>query len=279
MVDIDFFGEPQIAPASWRLKVHGSSNYSLTYDELTGMPLVRQAQTLECISNPVGGGLISTAIWEGVPLAHLLSKAGVPADSVEVRFDCADGYSDSLPLASALDPRTLVAVTMNGAKLTAAHGFPARILTPGRYGMKNPKFLQAISTTSRPFRGYWETRGWSKSAWVRITSRIDYPGSGSVLLHTGPVAVRGIAYAGDRGISRVELSTDGGGSWLPVHLVPPPSALTWVLWTFLWTQPTRGMHTLIVRAFDVMGRPQVAASEATFPNGAEAFDSVQIQIV
>src|SRR5439155_404822 len=166
-------------------------------------------RTLACISNPIGGEYISTGVFGGVPLTDLLMRAGLDADTSEVRFTCADGYTESLPLAAALDPTTLVAVTLDGQPLARQHGFPARLVLAGRYGMKQPKWLTAIRPVTEPYDGYWEVRGWNKDAFVRTFSRMDRPTEGETVGAGVLVDVGGVAYAGSRGVKGVQLSFDG----------------------------------------------------------------------
>ncbi len=277
VVDIDLFGPPSVDPGRWRLQVLGPRPYALDRGELAALPHVRQVQTLECISNNVGGPLISTGAFEGVRLGDLLARSGVPAGTVAVGFGCVDGYTESLPLADALLPTTLVADRLNGRPLPAAHGFPARLLVVDRYGMKDPKWLTAITPLASPAPGYWEVRGWNPSVAVRTTSRIDHPQGNSRLPAGRPVAVRGIAFAGTRGIERVELSIDGGRSWGPTRLEPSLSPYAWRLWTAVW-RPAPGTYALQVRAVDGTGRTQSAVSLPSYPNGATGYDMVTVLV-
>src|SRR5439155_1959161 len=141
--------------------------------------------------------LMSTAKWIGVPLPEILDRAGVSSKAVEVVFRSVSGYADSLSIDQAMDASTLIAIGMNGHVLPRAHGFPARLLSVGTYGMKNPKWLAGIEVVDRPYEGYWEQRGWSKRAIVKTGSRIDIPAGGAHV--SGTVAVAGIAFAGKRG--------------------------------------------------------------------------------
>ncbi len=171
---------PQRRPAgSWRLRVEGLVGRPLTlgYDELLAMPSTEQYVTLQCISNLVGGDLVGTAKWTGVPLARVLERAGGAGQgAVRVVFHAVGGYSDSLPLAKALDPATVVAYGMNDRSLPRAHGFPARIIAPGIYGMKNVKWLERIEVVDYDYRGYWQrSDGWDNIAEIKTASRIDVP--------------------------------------------------------------------------------------------------------
>lgn len=263
------FVDPVLAAPGWSLEVAGNSSLALDYGGLQALPPASRYLTLECISNDVGGHLIGNALWTGVPLGDLLRRVGVPAGATVVTFQGADGYVEFLPLAQAMRPTTLVAYRMNGTPLPSRHGFPARIVTAGSYGMKMPKWLRRIATVPRTPLGYWEAQGWSPSATVRTMSRID--------LASGK-AIGGVAFAGDRGISRVEVTLDGGRTWLPARLERPLSPDAWVCW-YLEPGPLRpGVHTATVRATDGTGRVQSAAATPSFPNGASGLQSVRFVV-
>jgi len=271
--------DPAIDASEWHLQVGGLVRRpsALSYDDLLQMPAVERFQTMECISNPVGGDLISTARWEGVPLAEILDRAGVQSGAVEVVFRSADGYSDSLPLSQAMDERTLIALGMDGFELPQSHGFPARLLSLGTFGMKNPKWLTSIEVVGGPYEGFWEVRGWSKRAAVKTTSRFDLPQPGTAI--RGPAPIGGIAFSGDRGISRVEVSTDAGKTWGRATLESPVSPYTWVRWLYRWTAPTPGTYTLRARAFDVEGVPQPAAWAPPHPDGASSYPVIAVRVL
>ncbi|MGH7776934.1 MAG: molybdopterin-dependent oxidoreductase [Candidatus Dormibacterales bacterium] len=277
VVSKNLLGDPVVAASAWRLRVDGEQPFSLSYAELASEPHVEQEQTLECISNLVGGSLISNGVWRGVPLAGLLERAGVSTGAVEVVFTCVDGYTESLPVDVAMAPSTLVADRLNGAPLPTRHGFPARVLVPGRYGMKNPKWVSRITPSATKYRGYFERQGWNKEALVLTTSRIDYPAAQANLLGGELVPMRGVAYAGDRGISRVEVSLDGGATWRAAMLRPALAAHAWALWIFPWT-PQAGSYHLVVRAYDGLGTLQVPSAAGSFPNGAEGYHRVAITV-
>ena len=271
------FVDPSLDAATWKLSVEGllGGTLALTYDELTAMPAVERYQTLECISNPVGGDLISTTRWTGIPLKEILAKGEVPADAVEVVFRAADGYSDSLPIEKAMDDTTLLAIGMDGNALPRAHGFPTRLLSLGTYGMKNPKWLIGIEVVSKPYDGFWEQRGWSKTAEVSIASWTDVPQSAPV---GRQATIAGLAFAGERGISRVEVSTDGGVAWKDADLKSALSPYTWRLWRFPWTPTEPGKFQVLVRAWDGDGRAQVTTEAPPHPSGSSGIDSVSVQV-
>lgn len=269
--------DPDIDAAAWRLDVGGLVRRPLTlsYQELLRLPAVERYQTLECISNQVGGNLISTAKWAGVPLPEVLDRAGVGRNAVEVVFRASGGYSDSLAIEQAMDPSTLIAVGMNDHVLPRAHGFPARVLSVGTYGMKNPKWLTGIEVVDRAYDGYWERRGWSRRAVVKTGSRVDTPAPGATV--QGPVDVAGIAFAGSRGISRVEVSTDGGHSWNLARLKRPLSGVTWRLWLYRWEAHGRGQAGVLVRAYDGRGIIQSKRLASPHPDGASGYDAITVR--
>lgn len=271
-------GDPRVASSSWRLAVTGAvaSPYSLSYDELLSLPRVERYQTLECISNEVGGNLISNARFTGTRLADVLNRAGIKPPASELVFHASDGYSDSLHLSTALNPEALIVYLLNGAPLPQAHGFPARLLVPGLYGMKNGKWLTSLELGTGGYEGYWEQQGWTREARVKIMSRIDLPRDGD-LLAPRQTAIAGIAYTGDHGVARVDVSTDGGRTWNTATLRRPLGALTWVLWEYPWT-PTPGHSQIVVRAIDLQGNVQSPAYAAPLPDGSSGYHAVNVSV-
>lgn len=263
--------DPDVDASEWRLSVEGhvDSPLALSYEELLEYPLVEQFATLECISNPVGGDLISTTKWTGVRLADLLQTAQVGDGAVEVVFRAISGYSDSLPLADALRPVTLIAVGMDGMTLPREHGYPARLLAPGYYGMKQPKWLRSIEVVTEPYQGYWEQRGWIKAAIVKTWSRID-----TVDDAQPQRVVAGVAFAGDRGVAAVEVSLDGGSTWQPAEMEPPASDFTWRRWKL--AIPPEAAGSVMVRATDGLGEVQVAEAMEPHPSGATGLDTANL---
>jgi DMSO/TMAO reductase YedYZ molybdopterin-dependent catalytic subunit len=267
-VDIDS-SPPQLDTDAWRLEVGGrvARPLALTLGDLRAMPAITQAITLSCISNPVGGDLISTGFYTGVPFREIVALALPRPGATALNMRCADGYHESMALETAMDERTLLVYDLDGEPLPAEHGFPARVYIPGRYGMKQPKWLTSVELAEKPVPGFWVKRGWSRRALVRTTSVIDPPPPGETVSSAGTVLVGGIAYAGDRGLDRVEVQVDGG-PWQAAQLRDPPlSPLTWVQWRFE-ARVAAGSHTFAVRAVDGDGRPQDAEVQDSFPAGA-----------
>ncbi|MEK6207144.1 MAG: molybdopterin-dependent oxidoreductase [Chloroflexota bacterium] len=271
--------KPRVLIDEWRLDILGEveSPFSLTYDQLLDLEAVEQLHTLECISNYVGGDLISTALWTGVPLRDLLDRARVKPSAYDVVFTSVDGYTDSIRIAKAMEERTLVAYLMNGETVPQDHGYPARMLVPDIYGMKNVKWIRSIEVKNYDFIGYWQGQGWSDGAPINTNARIDLPGR-NVRWTGGTVTVAGIAFAGARGISKVELSTDGAKSWGVASLEAPMGPLTWRRWTYQWTPNGAGPAKLIVRATDGTGNTETPIGRAPYPDGATGYDSIDVTV-
>ncbi len=281
--------DPTVDAASWRLTIDGlvTTPASYTLGELlmrsAGLPQNRSEEdvTLECVSNEVGGNLVGNAKWTGIPLADLLAGAGVDPTADWIAFTCADGYTVGVPLAKAMNPTSIVALQMNGVLLPPKHGSPARIIVPGLYGMFHAKWLTRITLVQGEFLGFWQQKGWTNSnggrGAIRTTAIIATPPHNSVV--GASVTIGGVALAGDRGISRVEVSTDGGATWSSATLRSPPlSALTWVMWTFPWTPPVAQSYRIVARAVDGAGVPQESAPAAPFSEGAAGYDSITLLV-
>jgi DMSO/TMAO reductase YedYZ molybdopterin-dependent catalytic subunit len=274
------FVDPRVDRSRWRLEITGDVDRSRTYtfDELAELPPVEQETTLECISNGVGGGLISNSRWRGVPVSRLLETAGVGADASHVFASAVDGFAHGLTLAKALEPTTLVAYRVNGEELPDRHGFPARLLVPGAYGETSVKWLTRIEVLDAPRDGFYERQGW-RAEFVHTMSRIDRP-LGLRPLRAGRThPVNGIAFAGDRGIERVELSVDGGRRWMDATIDFHASRLTWALWSFEWEPREPGAYELVVRATDGGGRPQTGTREGIAPDGATGLHRIPVRVV
>jgi DMSO/TMAO reductase YedYZ molybdopterin-dependent catalytic subunit len=274
------FGDPEVDAAGWSLNVRGlvGKPLRLDYQALRALPSTKETVTLECISNDVGGELMSTGIFTGIALRDLVTMAAPAAGATAVSFKARDGFTESLPLQQAMGaPEILVAWELDGAPLPSRHGFPARILIPGRYGMKGPKWLDEIQLTASDTGGYWEGQGWDSQAVVKTTARFDVPREGFIL-RTGAVELGGVAFAGNRGIDGVEYSVDAGRSWTRAEVKPPLSPYTWVLWHATWNVAEEGTYTLKVRARDGSGALQSARETPSFPSGASGYHTIRVNV-
>jgi DMSO/TMAO reductase YedYZ molybdopterin-dependent catalytic subunit len=272
--------DPSIKAATWKLSVKGRVDhpYTLTLDQLRQLPSVTKPHALMCISNEIGGDLISNALWRGTPLKVLLEKAGVRPDATKLVLRGRDGYSDSFPLSLALRDGTILAYEMNGKPLERQHGFPARVLVMGLYGIKNVKWLSELEVVDHDYKGYWQAQGWTNTAVYKTFSRIDVPAPGGSLKRGEPGWIAGVAFAGDRGIRAVEISVEGGVSWRPARVKPAMGNHTWVLWAFPWTPTVPGPATVVVRAVDGTGAAQPVGPTPPLPNGVEGLHRVTVEV-
>jgi DMSO/TMAO reductase YedYZ molybdopterin-dependent catalytic subunit len=281
VVSKNFYGsDPVVAGDGWKLNIGGAVDkpISLSLAELRALPSTTEYVTLECISNDVGGNLMSTGSFTGVSLRDLVAMASPRATGTWAAFKARDGYAESLPMSLINGaPEVLVAYDLDGAPLPEAHGFPARILLPGHYGMKGPKWLDTIDLVDKESGGYWEMQGWDHNAIVRTTARFDVPRGGDIV-KLGAISLSGVAYAGTRGVSMVEYSSDGGRTWSAADVKAPLSPLTWVLWSATWTPASEGVYELQVRATDGVGAVQESRSAPSYPNGARGFHTIRVNV-
>ena len=261
---------PRVRVEGYRLWVHGRVERALklTYDELLELAAREQPTALICISNPVGGDLMGSSRWRGVPLAAILRRAGVRPEASELVLRARDNYTESVPLAFAQEEGNLLALFQNGEPLAARHGYPVRLLVPGLYGMKNVKWLTEIELVNYDYRGFWERRGWSDRAVVKTMSRIDTPIA--TRFADGTYGIGGVAFAGRRGVARVEVSLDGGKTWDQAELKPPLGPYAWVLWGYRF-RARPGRYSAVVRAVDGEGNPQPAERRPPLPDGASGY--------
>lgn len=263
----------------WRLDVTGlvKNPGSYTLAQVQELPSTSRAITLECIANGRGDHLIGNAIWQGVTLRSLLERhGGAQANATYIAFYSVDGYNISLPLNEVLAVDPLLAWRMNGAEIPQRHGYPMRVLIPGRYGEENPKWLTRIELTDHFVGGLYADQGWYNGP-LETMSRIDHPRDQTPVGQT--VEVGGIAFAGNRGIQKVEISTDGALTWHEATLQPPTSEDSWVLWAWSWTPTQKGAYTLTSRATDGTGTVQTSRMRGTVPHGSTGYHQVPIQVV
>jgi DMSO/TMAO reductase YedYZ molybdopterin-dependent catalytic subunit len=275
--------DPTVDISGWNLSVYGLVNNPKTYhiEDIQALPPTSQYSTFECVSNDVNGNLISNALWKGVKISDLLADVGgAQSGAVYVNFYSVDGYSVGIPLTKAMMDDSLLAYEMNGETLPVSHGYPLRAVIPGLYGMMSAKWIKQISVAGQVYQGYWQTRGWSNDGTIFTEAFIALPRAGQVSLsqNGGSIIVAGYAFAGDRGISKVEVSFDNGSTWQEAQLKKPISNLTWALWAYEWTPPGTGSYQVIARATDGGGQVQTSASAPTFPNGATGYVTVSLQV-
>lgn len=291
------FGVPRLTATQWRLSVDGEVErpYTLSYDELRALPSRSLLVTLECAGNgraslqpPASGepwqyGAVSTAEWTGVPLKAVLDAAGLTPRAREIMLEGADSgsvatrdapipFARSMPMERALHPDTILAYAMNGEPLSAEHGFPARLVVPGWYGMAAVKWVTRIAAIDHAFDGYYQVERYIMAhpergettitplTTIRVRSLIIDPADGAVVPR-GQRRVRGLAWSGQSPVSRVEVSVDGGATWEAAELASAAERYAWRRWEYLWTAQTAGPVTLQSRAFDDAGQTQPVEPE------------------
>jgi DMSO/TMAO reductase YedYZ molybdopterin-dependent catalytic subunit len=267
---------PKIDERRWWLKVSGlvENPLALTLGQLQSYEPMHQFITLSCISNPVAGDLIGTQRWTGVSLQRLLPDLRLKPGATHLKLRSADQFFEVVSLdAIKGDPRIMLTYAWDGVPLSREHGFPLRIYIPDVHGMKQPKWIESIEAIDHWEPGYWLKRGWNNVAQMHATSVIDTVGVDMTVIgadHRKLVPIGGIAHAGARGISKVEVQVDGG-PWERADLRTPLSQLSWVIWRYDWPyQP--GRHTFTVRCYEGNGTPQIATPSPPEPNGATGLD-------
>ncbi|HEV8608518.1 MAG TPA: molybdopterin-dependent oxidoreductase [Thermoanaerobaculia bacterium] len=273
---------PVIDGATWRLKVGGlvERPLELTMEQIRGYEPLHQFVTLACISNPVAGSLIGTTRWTGVSLQRLLPDLRLAPTATHLKLSSADRFYEIVALDTLRsDARVMLAYDWDGVPLTTKHGFPLRIYIPDLYGMKQPKWLLSVEAMDHWEPGYWVKRGWDRTARMKATSVIDTVSVDMMLTQADSntrIPVGGIAHAGARGISKVEVRVDDG-PWQEARLRTPLSDTTWVVWRYDWPfQP--GNHTFTVRCFDGGGVAQIVDTKPPHPSGASGLHSKSMML-
>jgi DMSO/TMAO reductase YedYZ molybdopterin-dependent catalytic subunit len=284
---------PEVDVNSWNLLIKGmvGTPLKLSYEEIKSMPAIEEFVTLECISNKIGGDLIGTALWKGIRLKDILEKAKILPGVQYIVFRCSDGYDVGIPLNKGLMNETILAYEMNLAPLTSKHGFPIRAIVPGLYGMMNPKWITEIELVDKVYEGYWQRNGWSNIAEYNTGSSIVIPGQAPIRNRfrnldenftnnsssaNKRVPIAGIAFGGDKGISKVEVSIDGGITWKTAKIKEPLSRYTWILWTTGFIPEKVENYKVIVRATDKNGEVQSSELNNPFPDGATGYHTISV---
>ena len=271
---------PQLARTDWKLRIHGMVDRETTYtfDDLKKFELIERPVTLACVSNPVGGELISNAVWTGYRVRDLLAASGIQGDADMVLSTSVDGFTAGTPVEAFTDGRdALLAIGMNGVPLPVEHGYPARLVVPGLYGFVSAtKWVVDLELTRFDrAEAYWTKLGWSAKAPIKTQSRIDVPRNGQ-RLSAGTVTIGGVAWAQHRGIQSVEVRIDDG-PWRLATLGAAYSDDTWRLWTYDW-QAAPGSHTITARATDNTGAVQSEERTPPLPDGATGWPAISVQV-
>ena len=276
---------PRIDVNDWTLSVKGAVDnpVDFSYKDLLGMSTREADITLSCVSNPVGGGLVSNGRWTGVLLSDVLEEAGMSRDKItnasrQLVGRSVDGFTTGFKTDIALDGRNaLVAFGLNGSELPVKHGYPVRLVIPGLYGyVSATKWLTEIELTNWNFDAYWIQRTWSKKGPIKTQSRIDTISAGDNL-SSGKNPIGGIAWAPHRGIEKVEVSTDGGETWNTARLAKQLAEDTWRQYVYDWNARP-GDYTIQVRATDGNGETQTASKAPPHPSGATGYHTIDVTV-
>lgn len=281
----DHFSEPELSLREWKLQIEGRVAHPLQFSfaDLLESPTRKIEAVLECAGNTAGGPAVSNAVWEGVPLQYLLRQAGPTAGAATVMLEGADSgrlmqdsshlpYCQVVPMSKCMRDESLVAFKLNDTFLPRKNGFPARALFPGWYAMDSVKWLQRIvvlgtEDEAAPFRQSGMNkvynritevapgnRAVTRLSEIAVKSAIAWPRD-KAQLPAGRYTVRGFAWTGGGVIRKVEVSPDGGRTWMMAKLESVPKAHAWVRWTYSWTAPA-GERVLMSRATDDAGHSQ-----------------------
>ena len=277
---------PRIDVNTWKLSIKGAveNPVEFSYKDLLGMNTREADITLACVSNKVGGKLISNGRWTGVMLSDVLAEAGVSREKITRASEqlvgrSVDGFTTGFRTQIALDGReALVAFGLNDSELPLKHGYPVRLVVPGLYGyISATKWITEIELTDWDFDAYWIQRTWAKEGPVKTQSRIDTVEDGA-RLSAGEIQVGGVAWAPQRGIERVEVSTDGGESWNEARLAARLDEVdTWRQYVYAWNARP-GEYTLQVRATDGTGETQTAKETRSHPSGASGYHTIVVTV-
>lgn len=276
-------GVPDIRAERYELLIHGMVDRPtvFTLSDLKRFPAVSRISFLECSGNGNGAlrrdpsaestaqeidGLLSTSEWVGVPVSTLMREVGASPSASWLLAEGGDAalLARSIPLAKAMDD-ALIAYGQNGEAIRPEQGYPARLFLPGWEGNANVKWLRRIEVTDRPTMTREETSRYTDpladgtarqfSFAMDAKSIITFPSFPYALPDRGWWEVRGLAWSGRGRISRVEVSTDGGRSWVDARLQEPVLPKCTTRFRHLWRWDGRQAF-LMSRATDETGYVQ-----------------------
>jgi len=266
-VDIAEF-DPAVTATEWSLTFTGetASERTVTFDELIDRPVEHRAVTLRCVGERLNERKLDNAVWTGTPIRPLLESVDPEGECNCAMLRGEDGYYVQFPVDVLADG--FLAWGMNGKELPAGHGHPVRVLIPGHWGETNVKWLSEIELLNVEEDGYWEERGWEGTGQVKTVAKLW--DEGITALDDGRIELAGHAYAGTRGIERVEVSTDGGDSWTDATLSERlPDVDVWRQWRHVFDPD--GTHEVVVRAVDGEGNRQLREPSDPSPTGSSGW--------
>jgi DMSO/TMAO reductase YedYZ molybdopterin-dependent catalytic subunit len=285
---------PEVRESDFRLSVGGRTSRAiqLSVAGLRKLPQNTVPAVLECTGNgrgfyrprvpgiQWGRGAVGNAEWKGPRLLDVLKLAGADLEASYVTANGADvgvaqtpDFIRSLPMRKAIDPATLLALDMNGEPLPALHGFPLRLIVPGWDGTSWVKWVNSLTVANEPDHGFFMNPAYRYPKHpgppgtpidpadleviegMPVKSYITGPADGDKI-SLATATLRGMAWAGEQRVARVELSTDGGSTWRDAQLSSQNLPFSWRLWTSEWKPPKPGYYTVLSRATDSAGRVQ-----------------------
>ncbi len=264
-----------VDPVSWRLDIHGlvDQPLNLSLNALQAMPAVEMACTLAAITSTPNNLLMGHALWKGVSVKSLVDHVSLSSDVRYAQVRSANGYMTCLPVEQL--EKALLAYAMNGEVLPAEQGYPVRLIVPGVYDYKMPKWVQSIEFVATSASGHYESRGWSAGGVVQTISAIFTPRPREIVGDN--VVFSGMAFAGMRTITQIEVSIDDG-DWMPVPFTPAEGG-SWTRWQIDWQPPAMGDYWVKVRATDSEGFTQPEVVDfPVFPNGSSAIHAVVFRV-
>ena len=273
-------GTPRIKPEEWRLTFDGLVEHPLTlsYQEVLALPRIDKYLTLECISNPVDGTFIGNAQWTGTPLRPLIERLRPRKEARHAVLYAADGFTTGHPLERLWNEENFLAYKMSGEDLPYVHGYPMRIFIPGKFGMKQPKWVTRIQLVDNAYLGFWESQGWSDTCERWAHARFTDPKEDAKI--TGKnFELTGYAVGNLDGIREVQISLDDGETWRKADLYSNPSPLTWSFWKHVWVNPSPGKYKIRARTVDGKGRIESEGPQGTFPEGATGQQVLKVEVI
>jgi DMSO/TMAO reductase YedYZ molybdopterin-dependent catalytic subunit len=295
----DFPSVPDLDAFRLAVRGHVNQPLSLSIRELLNdFPRVELAAVAQCAGNSrmymeprIAGaqwanGSMSNALWSGIPLKAVLDRAGIKAGAMQVRFGGLDNvivpespkFLKSVDIDHARDGEVMIAFAMNGEQLPLLNGFPFKLVVPGWCAVYWIKMLNDIEVLDQPDTNYWTTRAYRfpttpnhnvspEDTGFKLTAITrNFPRSFITNIRSGdkvplgtPTVARGMAFGGDCGVAKVELSLDGGKTWSPTDLGKDEGKYSFRQWQIQFTLAARGDHTLMIRCTNTNGDAQPAA--------------------
>jgi DMSO/TMAO reductase YedYZ molybdopterin-dependent catalytic subunit len=277
---INHLGQPDQLARPWQIRVGGMVESPLSFNlcELSRFDQIDVTAFLKCAGSPLAPNeptpdRVGNVTWSGVALTTLLAEAKPQAHAKFIVISGADNgvfggtqcdaYVKDLPIEALAQRKAMIALKMNGQKLTSARGGPVRLVVPGYYGTNSVKWVTSIDVSGSRARGPFTTRWYNDEdslgnrvpVWaVAVESAIAFPRPLDRVAQGRPLAVAGWAW-GDSEIAEVHVALDGEDAWIPARLQARIDH-GWQPFSCLLPAPSPGKHVIRSRARDTLGRMQ-----------------------